>query len=104
MDDEARQRLQRPNFPRPPDDVIDEAHLAGFLTPHEQTWIRGDGLHVGRPAQFRCGFHNETWNDPPVEVADLPGRDGKIYRAGQCLRCGRIFWGVLGERPPSLGR
>ena len=33
MDDEASRRLQRHIYPRPPEDVLDEALLRGFRDP-----------------------------------------------------------------------
>jgi hypothetical protein len=97
MDDEARQRLQRHIYPRPPEDVIDEAILRSLRKPEEQDWHRGDDLHADKPMPFSCGFHNDTRYDRPLEMVDLDGLDGKTYRVGQCPRCGRMFWGVKGR-------
>jgi hypothetical protein len=45
-----------------------------------------------------CGLHgSETLRDWAVELLDLTGADGKTYRAGQCQRCSRVFWGIHGE-------
>jgi hypothetical protein len=105
MDDEAHQRLQRHIFPRPPNDVIDSAALAGFREPEKQTWIHGDDFHADQPRRFRCGFHGADARNPgPVEIVELVGVDGKTYRAGQCKLCGSIFWGVRGERPAAERR
>jgi hypothetical protein len=98
MDDEASRRLQRHIYPRPPEDVVDEAILRGFHKPEDQEWLRGDDLHADKPLPFLCGFHADTRNERPVAVVDLDGLDGRTYRVGQCPRCGRIFWGVKGER------
>jgi hypothetical protein len=104
MRDVERRRLQEHVFPRPPEDVIDEAILRGFRKPEDQQWILGIGLDLDDPREFRCGFHSPTCRDHgPVEITDLPGMDGKTYRVGQCSRCGRMFWGVKGEWP-NAGR
>jgi hypothetical protein len=100
MDDVERDRIDRYLYPRPPGDVVGAAARAGLRDPEAQDWIRGDGLHVEKPLRFRCGLHgSDTLRDRPVEVLDLNGADGKIYSVGQCRSCGRIFWGVKGERP-----
>ena len=94
-------RVQRYFYPRPPEEVIDTCILWGFRKPEDQTWILAIDLHIERPREFRCGFHRLMIRDPsPVEVVDLAGMDGKTYRVGQCRRCGRVFGGVKGERPP----
>jgi hypothetical protein len=104
MRDAERLRVQRHFYPRPPEEVIDTCILWAFRKPEDQEWILGIGLDAERPRQFRCGHHRPTRRDPgPVEVVDLPGMDGRTYRVGQCPRCGRIFWGVKGERP-NTGR
>jgi hypothetical protein len=100
MNADERRRLQEHVYPRPPEDVIDEAILRGFCKPEDQDWLRSEGLQADQPTTFRCGFHSGLVNYGPVPVADLQGLDGKTYRVGQCDRCGRIFWGVRGERPP----
>jgi hypothetical protein len=93
--DVERRRLQEHVFPRPPEDVIDEAILRGFRRPEDQEWFLALDLHVECPREFRCGFHRPTHHDPgPVETVDLAGMDGEAYRVGQCPRCWRMFWGV----------
>jgi hypothetical protein len=102
MDDDAARRLQRHIYPRPPEDVLDEAFLRGFRDPDAQEWIRDATLSAESPPQFRCGFHRPDVPGPgPIAFADLDGLDGKTYRVGQCSRRGRIFWGVKGERGPA---
>src|ERR1700736_1346554 len=104
MEDDERRRLQRHVYPRPPEDVIDEAILRGFVRPEDQDWHRSDDLHTADPRPFRCGFHRPDVEGPgPIIVADLPGLAGKTYRVGQCPKCGRIFWGVRGERVEPFG-
>jgi hypothetical protein len=98
MDDIERDRIDRYLYPGPPADVLDAAARAGLRDPAEQTWSRSEGLHVDKPLRFRCGHHALAERDPgPVPLLDLPGADGKTYRAGQCRSCGRIFWGVKAE-------
>jgi hypothetical protein len=100
MDDEESDRVSRYLYPRPPADVVDAAARAGLRYPAVQTWARSEGVHVVKPLRFRCGHHALTERDPgPVQLIDLHGADGKTYRAGQCRLCGRVFWGILGERP-----
>jgi hypothetical protein len=98
MDDVERDRIDHYLYPRPPADVLEAAARAGLRDPVRQTWARSEGLHVEKPLRFRCGHHAVTERDPgPVNLLDLHGTDGKTYRAGQCRRCGRIFWGVKGQ-------
>jgi hypothetical protein len=57
-------------------------------------------VHVEKPLRFQCGLHgSDTLRDRPVELLDLAGANGKTYCVGQRQRCGRINWGVQGERP-----
>jgi hypothetical protein len=100
VDDAESVRIERYLYPRPPADVLAEAARAGLRNPAAQDWIRGDDLHAERPVRFKCGLHGgDTLRDRPVEVLNLDGADGKSYRVGQCRRCGRVFWGIKGERP-----
>jgi hypothetical protein len=104
MRDAERLRIQSHFYPRPPEEVIDACILWGFRKPEDRTWILAIDLRAVRPREFRRGFHRPTYRDlGPVEVVDLAGMDGKTYRVGQCDRCGRMFWGVKGERPKTCG-
>jgi hypothetical protein len=49
MEDEASRRLQWHIYPRPPEDVPDEAFLRGFRDPDAQEWIRDAGLSAEAP-------------------------------------------------------
>jgi hypothetical protein len=98
VDEVEGRRFERHFYPRPSEDVIDVANLRGFHNPEDQQWLRGDDLHVDQPRPFLCGFHADTRNDRPISEVDLDGLDGKVYRVGQCRQCGRMFWGVKGER------
>jgi hypothetical protein len=82
MNADDRLRLQQHSYPRPPEDVIDEAVLRGFRKPEDQDWLRSPVLHLNEPPTFRCGFHSGLVDYGPVLVADLEGLDGKVYRRG----------------------
>jgi hypothetical protein len=99
MDDVERDRIDRYLYPRPPADVLDAAARAGLRDPAAQDRMRCPGLSDERPLRFKCGHHNDTERDRPVVLIELAGLDGKTYRGGKCMRCGRIFWGIRGERP-----
>ncbi len=66
MDEQERWRLQRHVYPRPPEDVIDEAILWGFRRPEGQIWIRVDDFHTAAPAPFRCGGPHRANVEGPV--------------------------------------
>jgi hypothetical protein len=100
VDEEESRRLEQHIYPRPPADIIDIAILRGFRKPEEQHWLRCPDFHTDRPMPFRCGFHNDARDDAPVPAVEPDGIDGKTYRVGQCRRCGRMFWGVKGDKSP----
>jgi hypothetical protein len=101
VDDIERDRVSRYLYPRPPQDILDEAARAGLRDPAARDWIRCPDLSDETPLRFKCGHHNDTDGDKPVELLNLVGADGKTYRPGQCRRCGRIFWSMKGERSPA---
>jgi hypothetical protein len=103
VDEEESRRLEQHIYPRPPEDIIDRDILRGFRKPEDRLRIRCPDFHTDRLIPFRCGCHNYARDDPPVPVVELKGIDGKTYRVGQCRRCGRMFWGVKGDKSPVTG-
>jgi hypothetical protein len=102
MDENERRRVQQHIYPRPPEEVIDTCVLWSYRQPEDQDWIRCGDFHTDAPETFRCGGPHRADVEGPLVAgpADVPGMDGKTYQVAQCPGCGRMFWGVKGEKPP----
>jgi hypothetical protein len=61
-----------------------------------------DDYYTDSPSPFRCGGAHRADVEGPIVPGpvDVPGMDGKTYLMAQCPRCGRMFWGIKGEKPP----